>query len=162
MPSIPSTPSFEDCAAHELRQSAAATDFEALGSYYQRERRNQEQHPLPDVQALAETCAATSCACPVDRMKPGEHRGEHGVTEPAGNLPGHCWRKCEGDRVQLRRSMTPPAIAATRVASCSVCQHPNADSIDAALADGTSQRSAAERFGVSRSAVNRHAAHLGG
>jgi hypothetical protein len=45
--------------------------------------------------------------------------------------------------------------------SCTVCNHPARPQIDLAIATGLSKRAVAERFGVSRDAVWRHAqAHL--
>jgi hypothetical protein len=45
------------------------------------------------------------------------------------------------------------------VAACTVCAHPERKDLEAALASGTSYREAAEKFGVSRSAIGRHAQH---
>jgi hypothetical protein len=45
---------------------------------------------------------------------------------------------------------------------CTACAHADVDELDAALAEGVSVRSLAERFGLSRSAVTRHRAnHVG-
>src|ERR1700758_3830550 len=44
---------------------------------------------------------------------------------------------------------------------CTICNHPARPQIDLAIATGVSKRAVAERFGVSRDAVWRHAqAHL--
>ena len=44
---------------------------------------------------------------------------------------------------------------------CTICNHPARPQIDLAIATGLSKRAVAERFGVSRDAVWRHAqAHL--
>ena len=44
---------------------------------------------------------------------------------------------------------------------CTICKHPASPQIDLAIATGLSKRAMAERFGVSRDAVWRHAqAHL--
>jgi hypothetical protein len=45
------------------------------------------------------------------------------------------------------------------VAACTVCAHPEREDLEAALATGTSYRETAETFGVSRSAIGRHAQH---
>jgi hypothetical protein len=52
------------------------------------------------------------------------------------------------------------ATEAAASARCSVCTHEDRDGIEAALADGMPYRDVAATFGVSRSALARHKAHL--
>jgi hypothetical protein len=48
------------------------------------------------------------------------------------------------------------------VRTCSICTHAEREKIDRALIDGESERGIAGRFGLSKSAVDRHKGHLRG
>jgi helix-turn-helix, Psq domain len=52
-----------------------------------------------------------------------------------------------------------PESKQTPSPACSICGHPKHAEIEAALSAGTSLREAAERYGVSRSALSRHRQH---
>jgi hypothetical protein len=54
-------------------------------------------------------------------------------------------------RVEVAREPT--------ISTCSICSHPERESLESALAAGASYRETAATFGVSRSAICRHAKH---
>lgn len=56
-------------------------------------------------------------------------------------------------------SATPHAPMNVR--RCTICEHPQRDALEAALAGGSSYREVAARSNVSRSALSRHAGHAG-
>jgi len=49
----------------------------------------------------------------------------------------------------------------TTEVNCLVCQHPEREAIDKALTEGVSLRDIASQYGISKSTVDRHKAHLG-
>jgi hypothetical protein len=70
-------------------------------------------------------------------------------------------------RVRLLAQFPPPAVPpapangeSVTVAACTVCQHPERVTLEAALAGGASYREVAASFNVSRAAVGRHVAHV--